>query len=105
MLSAMRTRKHYTPTFKAQMVQELLREEKTVGQVASEHGIHPNGLNTWKRTALEGLPTLSDTQRVPGDGTAALKANHEQQVGACHPRHLEQRPGEPPHQPGAPWVS
>ena len=72
----MQTRKYYTPTFKAQLVQELLREEKTVGQLASEHGIHPNGLSTWKRTALEGLPTLF----VRGDGTAALKATHEQQV-------------------------
>ena len=76
MLRAMQTREYYTPTFKAQLVQELLREEKTVGQLASEHGIHPNQLSTWKRTALEGLPTLFSR----GDGTAALKATHEQQV-------------------------
>ena len=76
MLRAMQTRKYYTPTFKAQLVQELLREEKTVGQLASEHGIHPNQLSTWKRTALEGLPTLF----ARGDGAAALKATHEQQV-------------------------
>ena len=57
-------------------MQELLREEKTVGQLASEHGIHPNQLSTWKRTALEGLLTLF----ARGDGTAALKATHEQQV-------------------------
>ena len=31
----MQTRKYYTPTFKAQLVQELLREEKAVGQPAS----------------------------------------------------------------------
>ena len=72
----MNTRKYYTPTFKAQLVQELLREEKTVSQLASEHGIHPNQLSTWKRTALEGLPTLFSL----GDGAAALKASHEQQV-------------------------
>jgi len=72
----MNTRKYYTPTFKAQLVQELLREEKTVSQLASEHGIHPNQLSTWKRTALEGLPTLFSR----GDGAAALKASHEQQV-------------------------
>lgn len=42
----MRTRKHDTPAFKAQLVQELLREEKTVGQFGAEHGIHPNQLST-----------------------------------------------------------
>jgi putative transposase len=72
----MKTRKHYTPTFKAQLVQELLREEKTVSQLATEHGIHPNQLSTWKRTAMEGLPTLFSRS----DGTAALKATHEQQM-------------------------
>ena len=61
----MQTRKYYTPTFKAQLVQGLLREEKTVGQLASEHGIHPNQLSTWKRTALEGLPMPSRTRRAP----------------------------------------
>ena len=39
----MNTRKYYTPTFKAQLRQELLRDERTVGQLASEHGIHING--------------------------------------------------------------
>ncbi len=72
----MQTRKHYTPAFKAQLVQELLREEKTVSQLAAEHGIHPNQLSTWKRTALDGLPTLFSR----GDSTAALQATHEQEV-------------------------
>jgi putative transposase len=72
----MQTRKHYTPTFKAQLVQELLREEKTVSQLAAEHGIHPNQLSTWRRTAMDGLPTLFSRS----DNTAALKATHEQQV-------------------------
>jgi transposase-like protein len=30
-------RKHYTAEFKAQVIREVLREEKTVGQVASEY--------------------------------------------------------------------
>jgi hypothetical protein len=29
-------RKHYTPMFKAQVVQELLKEEKTLAQLAAE---------------------------------------------------------------------
>ena len=56
-------RKHYTPVFKAHLVQELPREEKTVIWLAAEHGIHPNQLSTWKRTAMEGqcLTSLSSS--------------------------------------------
>lgn len=52
------TRNHYAPTFKAQVVQELLQEEKTLTQVAAEHGVHPSQLITWRAPALEGLPSL-----------------------------------------------
>lgn len=37
-------RKRFTPQFKAQLVQQMLREEKSVAQLAAEHGIHPNQL-------------------------------------------------------------
>ena len=37
-------RERYTNQFKAQVVQELLKEEKTLNQLAAEHGIHPNQL-------------------------------------------------------------
>ena len=30
-------RKHYTPAFKAQIVQEVLKENKTISSIASEH--------------------------------------------------------------------
>jgi transposase len=72
----MNTRKHYTPTFKAHLVQELLREEKTVSQLATEHGIHPTQLGTWRGMATEGLPTLFSRT----DSAAALKAAYEAQV-------------------------
>jgi putative transposase len=72
----MQTRKQYSPIFKAQVVQELLREEKTISQLAAEHGIHPTQLGTWRRTATEGLPTLFSRT----DSAAALKAAYEAQV-------------------------
>jgi transposase-like protein len=48
-------RKRYTNQFTAQVVQELLKEEKTLNQLAAEHGVHPNQLKRWKTIALEGL--------------------------------------------------
>jgi transposase-like protein len=35
-------RKQYTAAFKAKVVQEMLKEEKTVGQLAAEYEMHSN---------------------------------------------------------------
>ena len=51
-------RKKYTPQFKAKVVQEILREEKSISQIASAYGVHPTQLRKWKRQVLEGLPDL-----------------------------------------------
>jgi transposase-like protein len=37
-------KKHYTAAFKAKLVLELLKEEKTLSQLAAEHQVHPNQL-------------------------------------------------------------
>ena len=69
-------RKRSSAAFKAQLVQELLREEKSLSQLASEYGVHPNQLREWKKTALDGLPSLFEADRKAT--TAA--AQHEQKV-------------------------
>jgi len=68
--------KHHTATFKAHLVRELLREDKTISQIAAAHGIHPNQLSKGKAVALQGLPILYDRS----DSVATLKASHDQQV-------------------------
>lgn len=68
----------YSPAFKAQMVRELLKEEKSVSQLAAEHGLHPNQLYRWREIALAGLPNLF-SQEV-AQGQAAKEAAHEQQL-------------------------
>ena len=49
----------HTPTFKAQVALELLKEEKTLTQIAAEHGIHPGQLDRSKRQVLDNFPHLS----------------------------------------------
>ena len=51
-------RKKYTPQFKAKVVQEILREEKSISRISSEYSVHPTQLRKWKRQVLEGLPGL-----------------------------------------------
>ena len=55
-------RKQYTADFKAKIVKEMLREEKTVGQLASEYEVHSNMLYRWRDQALAGLPGLFSDQ-------------------------------------------
>ena len=69
-------KKTYTATFKAQVVQELLKETKTLTQLATEHGIHPNVLREWRTTALAGLPNLF----TKADTVESVRASYEQQA-------------------------
>ena len=72
----MRTdRKHYSPEFKAKVVLELFREEKTLSQLASEHRIHHSLLVRWRSQALEGLSGVFSDQKIH-----ELKAAHEREV-------------------------
>ncbi|WP_075164175.1 transposase [Ktedonobacter racemifer] len=57
-----KTRKQYSTEFKARVVREMLKEEKTVGQLAAEYGVHSNMLYRWKDQALAGLPSLFNDQ-------------------------------------------
>ena len=41
-------RKKYSPEEKAKIVIEVLREEKTLNEIAAEYEIHPNLLSRWK---------------------------------------------------------
>ncbi len=58
------------------MVQELLKEEKTLVQIASEYEVHPTQLKNWRAIVLEGMPSLFDRQNSTGE----LKAAYEQQL-------------------------
>src|SRR5437764_4335733 len=55
-------RKQSTAAFKARVVQDLLKEEKTLAQIASEYEVHPTQLKNWRAVALEGLPGLFEKQ-------------------------------------------
>jgi transposase len=70
-------RKRYKPKQKAQIVLEMLKEERTVTQISSEYGIHTSQLYKWKNQALEGLPDLFEDHRKTEQ---ALKAKHEKKL-------------------------
>jgi len=58
----------------------LLREDKTIAQIAAEYEVHPTQLNKWKSTAVAGLPSLFEEK----DSLAVLKASHEEQLNKLY---------------------
>lgn len=74
-------RKRYSPSFKAEVVLEILQEEKTLAQIASERGVHPNQLSAWKAQVLQGLPSLFEPDQ---QAVRALQAAHDQQLQALY---------------------
>jgi transposase len=70
-------KKRYTAKQKAQIVLEILKEERSIAQIASEYGIHSNQLYRWKAQALENLASLFEDERR---GEKGLQAEHERQV-------------------------
>ncbi len=55
-------RKRYSTEYKAKVVTELLKEEKTIGQLASETGVSSKQLTRWKNHALSEMPRLFDNK-------------------------------------------
>jgi transposase-like protein len=57
-------RRSYSAAFKAQVVQEVLRGERSLAQIGTEeHKVHPNMLTQWKAAAIKGLTSLFDENR------------------------------------------
>ena len=51
-------RKQYTMQFKFKVALEAAKGVKTVNQIASEYGLHPNQVSSWKKQLLMEGPAL-----------------------------------------------
>ncbi|MEL7624347.1 MAG: transposase [Clostridiales bacterium] len=57
-------RRQFSSEFKVKVVLEMLREERTLSEVASAYEINPNQLATWRREFLEKAPGLFDEPKT-----------------------------------------
>ena len=69
-------KKTYTSTFKAKPVLDLLKEDKSLTQLASEHKVHPNLLRNWRDQALQDFASLFDKKNLASD----LQTSHDRRV-------------------------
>ena len=63
---AIMKRQQYQAAFKAKVAPEAVKGEKTVAQIASEFGVHPNQVRKWKDQLLSMLPALFSDRRRSG---------------------------------------
>jgi transposase len=73
-------KRQHTASFKAQVVQELLKEEKTIAQIAAEYEVHPTQLRRWKSIVVDGLPGLFEEK----DSLSTVRAEYEERLNELY---------------------
>jgi len=58
-----KVRKNHDAAFKARVALEAIKGEKTIAQLASEYGVHPNQIGQWKKRLLKELPGVFSGKR------------------------------------------
>ena len=76
------TRKQHTAALKAQVALAALKGDRTVNELASQFGVHPTLIHTWKKQLLAGADLVFSNGSRTGtvDGEAA-KAELFEQIG------------------------
>jgi transposase-like protein len=51
--SELKKRKTFTKEFKARVALDAIKGQKTIGEISTEYGVHPNQIGLWKKTLLK----------------------------------------------------
>jgi len=78
----MTQRNNYSAEFKTKVALAAIKGDKTINEIASVYGVHPNQVMNWKRQAVEALPEFFSSKRVRvTQEEEQVKANLYQQIG------------------------
>lgn len=76
----MKTRQSFTKDFKAKVVLEALREEMTLQEIATKHGVHPNQISLWKKQAIENLPELFEKTNKKSEAEKEAESQQDEML-------------------------
>ena len=75
-------RNNYSNEFKTKVALAAIKGEKTINEIASFYGVHPNQVMTWKKLAVEAIPDAFSAKRVSQEkDDEELKSQLYQQIG------------------------
>ncbi len=76
-------RKHHSAAFKAQVALAAVKSDRTVNELAAQHGVHPTLIHAWKKQLLAGAEQVfTNGVRVEAVADAeAQKAELFEQIG------------------------
>jgi len=56
-------RRKFSPALKAKVCLEVLREEASIGEVASKYQVHANVIRSWKKLFCENASVVFETEK------------------------------------------
>jgi transposase-like protein len=75
-------RKQFGGEFKTRVALEAIKGHRTLIEIASEYGVHPNQVTQWKKQVMEALPDLlGDKRKKKTADHEALVCELYQQIG------------------------
>jgi transposase-like protein len=75
-------RRSHDGAFKARVALESLKGEKTMAQISSEYGVHPNQIRQWRQRVLDELPDVfSDRRRKQDQEGEEMTSELYRQIG------------------------
>jgi transposase-like protein len=78
----MKTRRQYSPEYKAKAALEAIKGQRTLNEIAGELEIHPIQLGSWKKLAVDGLASVFSGARDRSSAEAeALVPALYQEIG------------------------